>query len=333
MTNCTQTGSTSYGFYLHDSVTGVFTGDGLTATGNANIDYYFKNLTLDAGSTLRNSTATNSSYIKIDRTSNLALENFVSDGAYATNPAIYISNGASNILLKSCEVKNGGSDAYYIYDSVGVSHDITFIDCVAHDGGSKTNGGNGDGFTAHGEAYNINIYYSKAYNMTGTAVAMVGNSAGTINNFTSYNNGGNWTSEGGVETTRAGTYIATSGFNPTTGTGWTIKNMISKDNYPREIYLTATSKGLVDIDFNLYNETTSSQFATIDGGNSNITWETYHATYEEHSLNSDPLFISATNYHLQSGSPARGAGVDVGLSNTNPPDIGAEPYQQYVPWR
>ena len=34
----------------------------------------------------------------------------------------------------------------------------------------------------------------------------------------------------------------------------------------------------------------------------------------------------------QSGSPARGAGVDVGLSNTNPPDIGAEPYKQYVPW-
>jgi hypothetical protein len=50
-------------------------------------------------------------------------------------------------------------------------------------------------------------------------------------------------------------------------------------------------------------------------------------------ITGDPLFVSATNYHLQSGSPARGAGVNVGLSNTNPPDIGAEPYVQYVPWR
>jgi hypothetical protein len=56
-------------------------------------------------------------------------------------------------------------------------------------------------------------------------------------------------------------------------------------------------------------------------------------TPEATALTVDPLFISSTNFHLQPGSPARGAGVNVGLSNTNPPDIGAEPYVQYVPWR
>jgi len=52
------------------------------------------------------------------------------------------------------------------------------------------------------------------------------------------------------------------------------------------------------------------------------------------ALNVDPKFISnGINFHLQSDSPARGAGVNVGLSRTNPPDIGAEPYLQYVPWK
>jgi hypothetical protein len=36
---------------------------------------------------------------------------------------------------------------------------------------------------------------------------------------------------------------------------------------------------------------------------------------------------------ITKASPARGAGVNVGLVHLDPPDIGAEPYLQYVPWR
>lgn len=75
-------------------------------------------------------------------------------------------------------------------------------------------------------------------------------------------------------------------------------------------------------------------FKSIAGGTTYTDWATWQAAgYDVHGANVDPLFISATNFHLQSDSPARGAGVNVGLSRTNPPDIGAEPYQQYVPWK
>jgi hypothetical protein len=50
-------------------------------------------------------------------------------------------------------------------------------------------------------------------------------------------------------------------------------------------------------------------------------------------INDDPLFVSSSDFHLQSGSPAIGAGVDVGLLTDydnrtvgNPPEIGAYEY-------
>ena len=49
----------------------------------------------------------------------------------------------------------------------------------------------------------------------------------------------------------------------------------------------------------------------------------------------DPLFVSAVDYHLQVGSPAIDAGVDVGLTEDydgqavdDPPEIGAYEYQE-----
>jgi hypothetical protein len=84
-----------------------------------------------------------------------------------------------------------------------------------------------------------------------------------------------------------------------------------------------------------YGTSTLSNSAYYYQGKTYATFALWQAAgYDVNSANSDPLFISnGTNFHLQPGSPARGAGVNVGLSNTNPPDIGAEPYVQYVPWR
>jgi hypothetical protein len=80
------------------------------------------------------------------------------------------------------------------------------------------------------------------------------------------------------------------------------------------------SSGTPTVDHNLFYDITTKFTGTVTSTN---------------EVTTDPLLVDASNnnYHLQSGSPARGAGVNVGLSNTNPPDIGAEPYVQYVPWR
>lgn len=131
------------------------------------------------------------------------------------------------------------------------------------------------------------------------------------------------------------------------GVGAIIKNniVVSDQHYDsvQGMYLNDLLGGIsnVTLDNNLYYATNGAHIASYNADDYTTldSWKTKLAsvsgvkTKEPNSINSDPLFISATNYHLQSGSPARGAGVNVGLSNTNPPDIGAEPYRQYVPWR
>jgi hypothetical protein len=67
--------------------------------------------------------------------------------------------------------------------------------------------------------------------------------------------------------------------------------------------------------------------ATIPAG---ITVTNYTSTP---NYTSNPLFVSTTDFHLQSGSPARDTGINVGLTNDkdgvawhNPPSIGAYEY-------
>jgi hypothetical protein len=312
MTNCCQASSTSYGFYLHDSVTGILTLSGLSCTGNTSIDFYLKSLTLGAGSTMSNCSTLNSKYCKFQTVSNLTVSNFVSDGSYITNPAVFIGSGSSFIIFNDCEVKNGLCDAWYIYEASGAAtHDVTFNRCRAHDTGDKTNSGNGDGFTSHTDAYNLCYNNCLAYNMTGTAVAMVGRTAGAIYNMTAYNNGGAWSSEGGAKqnAVRATFYFVLTDVNPTTGTSWTVKDCIGQGGYPREVFLDNTSKALVTMDYNDYYHPADANFATINGGTNNISWATYHATYEANSKYADPLFVSATDFHLRAGSPCIDAGT------------------------
>lgn len=67
---------------------------------------------------------------------------------------------------------------------------------------------------------------------------------------------------------------------------------------------------------------TVAQFNATDGDYENVI---------NGNLNVDPLFISTTDFHLQSGSPAIEAGVDVGLPFTgSAPDIGAYAYSTSV---
>jgi hypothetical protein len=199
------------------------------------------------------------------------------------------------------------------------THDIICYGCRAYNNGNKTSGSDGDGFTGHGAGYNLYIYYCIAYANTCSGFAFIETSHGRIWNCVAYANAGNWSLEGGgkVDQTRAGFYFAVTGNNPTTGTSWDMKNTIGVGNYPREIFLTAACKDLVTFDYNLWSETTPANFATLDGGATNISWATYHATYEAHSVNGAPGFTNAAGgvFTLTSyTSVAVDAGTDVNLT-------------------
>jgi len=103
-------------------------------------------------------------------------------------------------------------------------------------------------------------------------------------------------------------------------------------------------------DYNDYYRPNGGNIASLNYGGSPPTvlanlanlqsgWATYSSAYpnnDAHSISANPLFLSSSDYHLQSTSPAIDAGTDVGLTTdydnkTVPsgphPDIGAHEYQ------
>jgi hypothetical protein len=189
----------------------------------------------------------------------------------------------------------------------------------------------GDGFTSHAGCTGNTYSYNLVHNNVASCHAHVLDATAYIYNDTCINNGRADYSLYGIKGCL---------FQSGTG-GWTVKNTICSGSYPYEVNFTSSAYAASTFDNNLYyhaigdNGISDGNGFTVDAKANSHDWTWYHTTsgYEPNSQLSDPLFISATNFHLQSGSPARGAGVNVGLSRTNPPDIGAEPYQQYVPWK
>lgn len=84
-----------------------------------------------------------------------------------------------------------------------------------------------------------------------------------------------------------------------------------------------------DIDYNIYSLGTGASIASLNYGGTPPTvlatlanlqagWITYNGVYQNndaHSITADPLFVSASDYHLQSTSPAIDVGTDVGLTS------------------
>jgi hypothetical protein len=80
----------------------------------------------------------------------------------------------------------------------------------------------------------------------------------------------------------------------------------------------------IEFDYNLYYNSVGS--VGVIGDNEYHTladWKV--ATGQEvHAVGGDPLFVSSSDFNLQSGSPAIDMGIDVGLPfNDFAPDIGA----------
>jgi len=87
------------------------------------------------------------------------------------------------------------------------------------------------------------------------------------------------------------------------------------------------------VDYNLYYRATGSTYLKWGATGYNLAdWKTNSAG-DAHAVNASPLLTSATDFHLQAGSPAINAGVSVGLTQDflgrpvgNPPEIGAYEY-------
>lgn len=254
-------------------------------------------------------------------------DNCIVDGS--GNSGYWADDTVYNLNYTACTAKNGLSDGFGVIDS---AHDVTYNKCISYNNGDKNTTSDGDGFTAHLSNYNIYLNNCVAYNNTASGYAMVGNSSGHIYNSLAYHNAGDWSASGGLTQVRAGFYIGSNGANPTTGGAWTVKNSLGVGNYPREILLPLSSPNTLN--YNLYQPTNASLFASVDGNLSTISWAAY-ATNEANSTTSDPLFNSPTSdFSLQYLSPAIDAGTDVSLTedaNGDPiygaPDIGPYEYQ------
>jgi len=233
----------------------------------------------------------------------------------ATGNGFRCLTASSGISFIYCSALSGAADGFV---TSGNSHDITFRYCRAIGNGDKTSTAAGDGFTSHENDYNIFVEYCVAAFNTITGFAMINTSSGHVWNSIAYQNGGNWSLEGGgkQDQVRGGFYFPLSGLNPTTGTGWSIKNCIGMNNYPRELWLHDIVNGYVVADYNLYYPLDAAKLASIDNGVTNVSWATYHTTnsQEPHSLNADPKFSNAANYkfNVNYDSPCIDAGVDLG---------------------
>lgn len=231
---------------------------------------------------------------------------------------------SSTIIYNNCKAYDNQWDGFVINtDGTG----MVYNRCLAYNNGTNPpTDSSGDGFTIHGLA-GASYNYCISRDNKNTGFAFVNAGIGSLANCVAYNNGG-------AETVRGGFYAETG------GAAWTVKNSIFHGNKPREIFLDAAALGAFTADFNLYYHDADANFASIDGGASNISWTTYHETYEANSLHSDPLFVDAANadFRLQNGSPAISTGVYVtglhdqagitdfsgqDLYNLPAPDIGA----------
>jgi hypothetical protein len=81
------------------------------------------------------------------------------------------------------------------------------------------------------------------------------------------------------------------------------------------------------LDYNDYYQPSGGGIAYVNWDGVSYTtlaaWQ-FEISQEAHSVSSDPLFVSSSDFHLQAGSPAINAGVDVGLLFTgSAPDMGA----------
>ena len=254
----------------------------------------------------------------------------LNESYYGTSSGDYLMVGTSHdYIYTSNTSKDSTGDGFVITDT---AHNASYYYNTTDGNGNAATESVGDGFTAHNQNYGLIYAYNIIKNNKTAGFAMIGNSEGEIYNNVVYNN-----ANGNTNADRGGIYIGVSGLN-SNGKSWRVKNNVVSNNYPYEINLTASAASVVSFDYNDIWPLDPNKTATVDFGTHSLTWAQYHISpniFEPHSINVDPQFVSASDFHLQNLSPAINAGTNVGLTTDyegNPKsganwDIGAYEFQ------
>ncbi len=275
-------------------------------------------------------------------TSYVTIDGF--DIRYAGGHGIQTDGGVSdntNIIIQNCNISyNGG---------VYLSGTTRYGNGIAIWGGAsnviirynKVNQNYDDGIiyenkVAGKNSSNIQIYYNiSSNNHTNLDCYQMGDGATSIGitfyNNIAYNAGGSWS-----EAQRPDPYP--SNFNV-----WDSSGRISSSVFKNNILYLTTNKHVWfpnatqdlagwTMDYNLYYPDSSEIFFRNASGSTNFAGWKKATSQDGHSMVSDPLFVSTSDFHLQPTSPAINAGANVGLTTdyegkTVPfgpvPDIGA----------
>jgi parallel beta-helix repeat protein len=342
----TGSGSRDSCFYINGKNNVVF--DGLATTANV---WYAFDVNNANGVTVKNCSCLDVGRVGIlfDTCTNVNIFNNIVNGANTNGISANASNGVSVSYndVSRCGLTTDDRSGISIWggcDNVAVHHN------VSHD---HTNSG-GTGIRGiiidtNPAATNIRVYQNLCHHCDGSGI-YVWNSTGTIVYYNICHT--NLTVSGGA--TPSGIYVA-QGSNGTQLYNNVVSNnsmcsirlrnssaCIAKNNIALtqslqySISTEATGATSHTLDYNLVNSTGRAQIYGWNGTDYTSAAAFYAATGQgQHDSNATPLVVSVAtpDFHLQAGSPARSAGVGVGLSVdydgvTVPatPDIGAYQY-------
>jgi hypothetical protein len=194
----------------------------------------------------------------------------------------------------------------------------------------------GEGIFADDFSRYVDIYYNIVYGNDGPGIGSNGAKDVNIYNNVSYENSRN--SSGSLNTKAEIKAVAS---NPRATSNLVIKNNIAMatDVNTYAIYVgpyVYNSDGLIITNNIWYSSAANWYYWNNAGGNNLSTWNALPCVGTD--LNSNPLFVSTSDFHLQASSPAIDAGTDVGLNQDyqglrvplgRAPDIGAFEYRLF----
>jgi len=273
---------------------------GMTSTGTtgAGLRISGAGATYLTGNTLNNFTLSNNS-------TSGAIFSVISNFAISNGTANNNTAGGITLETSSNNIISGVTTSYNGVDGLSFLSGVTNTNVVystSNYNGQVDVSGNGDGFTSHTGCIGNMFAYDVAVGNKNSGHAHVNDSSGSIYNNTIYGNGDSTSINMGVR----------GGIDAGTPANWTLKNNLLMANYPYELYTGDVNVGATfnnNVYYHVGNNATEASFV-YDGTNIK-TWSTYHTTdgKETSSIYGDPLFYSATDFHLTPGSPAAGAGT------------------------